>query len=586
MFQNVWFNKKIYTKTNCVNPKSCQSDFITSDKIKYVCPLFYDEHCLECSAPACYKSCKHYKSRKDTACVRLDYGIKHLPHNNLLWNVKLKFRDWGKLESRINKGSISVKEIHSLDRKDRLISIIFKIFCSIFQSKTYSFSQKLDGLRRKKYASLNSKTPFATDFLFQYHYNGTNNFNLIFEITDKTNSTIYKNVFNVTNGFGQELLKLPFSLPEGGLVRLFPENNLTEELQIFAADFIELKDSIPQTPNKKIKCVAWDLDNTIWNGILIESDPKTLKLKENVLDTIKNFDQRGIIQIIVSKNDLENVLPVLEQLGIKDYFVYVFANWNPKSSNIYFAAKNLNINIDTFALIDDSDFERGEVSSALPYVRTYKETDLESLLTLPEFNLPITEKSTNRRLSYIQEAKRRKIQTEFSGDNSEFIKKCNLQIVLTEIKNQLQFDRSLELITRTNQLNLSAHRYTKTEFEELLKDGSSQNLILYAKDKFGDYGQVAFIHLTENKDNIIITEFAMSCRVAAKYVENALFAFLLSKYKKDIILSGVKTERNVVLISSFLKAGFTDNCDEKNIRLTHSANESIRHSDIVTILYK
>lgn len=586
MFQNVWFNRKKYIKSHSANPNNLPPDFIITDKIKYIRPIFYDEHCLECSAPACYKSCPHYIKRKDSACVRLDYGIKHLKSNELLWNVKVKFRGWGKLEARINKGSLPVKKLHALNNRDKFVTNCFKLFCSVFQPNTYSFNQKFDGLRRKKYAEIHQASTFVNDFLFQYYYGGEKQFNLFFEITDKDNSVIYKTAFNIGHGYGQEILKLDFPLPEGGLVRLFPENNLTEELQIFAADFVQFNSTVPSVPNKKIKCVAWDLDNTVWDGILIEANPEELKLRKDVLDTIKELDKRGIIQIIISKNDRENVLPVLERLEIKDYFVYVFANWNAKSSNLFYAARKLNINIDTFALIDDSAFERSEVSTTLPCVRVYDENSLSTLVSLPEFDSPITDESAHRRLSYIQEISRKQIQNEFMGDNTAFIKSCELIITISHIKTQTEFDRSLELIKRTNQLNLSARRYSEEEFKELLDKTSGNALIIYAKDNFGDYGQVAFIYLSEQCDRILITEFAMSCRVAAKYVENALFSLLRDKYKKEIRLYGIKTDRNGVLVSSLLKAGFRDESDAQNISLILKADEVIKNSDIVKTDFK
>lgn len=587
MFQNAWFNKKKYLSDAArVDGISKPSGLITVDKIKYVRPVFYDEHCLECSAPACYKTCPHYVRRNDGACVRFDYGIKHLPTKELLWNVKLKFRGWGKLEARINKGSLSVKDIRKLDRSDKLIADCFKTFCSVFQHETYSYNRKYDGIRRKKYASLASASAYANDFLFQCYYEGEKSFNLIFEITNADNSVIFKSAFNVKQGYNQELLKLDFAVPEGGLVRLFPENNLSEELQIFAADFVQLYDDIPQKTSEKLKCVAWDLDNTIWEGILIESDPDSLSLRENVIDVIKELDRRGIIQIVVSKNDRAAVLPVLERLGIKDYFVYVFANWSPKSSNLFYAARMLNINIDTFALIDDSRFEREEVTYQLPCVRTYEEASLTDFLTLPEFSLPITEESAHRRLSYIQEMSRKQIKDEFMGDNVEFIRNCGLQINISHIENQTQFERSLELIKRTNQLNLSAHRYTEEEFKTLLADDGAEAFVVYAKDKFGDYGQVAFLYLRNTADKLLVTEFAMSCRVAAKYVENALFAFLHEKYGKPIELVGVKTDRNGVLISSISKAGFVDNSADKKICLVLENTTVISNSDVVKVEFQ
>ena len=408
----------------------------------------------------------------------------------------------------------------------------------------------------------------------------------MFEITDADNTVIYKSSFGIKQGFNEELLKLDFVAPEGGLVRLFPENNLTEELQIFAADFVQLHNSIPQKPNEKIKCIAWDLDNTVWNGILIESDPDSLELRDEVLNVIKELDRRGIIQIVESKNDRAAVLPVLERLGIKDYFVYVFANWSPKSSNLFYAARMLNINIDTFALIDDSQFERGEVSYQLPCVRTYEETDLAALLSLPELSLPITEESAHRRLSYIQEVSRKQIKDEFAGDNVEFIKNCGLQITISHIENETQFKRSLELIKRTNQLNLSARRYSEDEFRTLIGDESAEAVIVYASDKIGDYGQVAFIYMRDTGEKLLVTEFAMSCRVAAKYVENALFAYLREKYKKQVVLEGIKTDRNGVLISAITKAGFDDRGDDKNINLVLHFDKKIKNFDVVKVEFR
>ena len=37
--------------------------------------------------------------------------------------------------------------------------------------------------------------------------------------------------------------------------------------------------------DKKIKCVVWDLDNTLWKGILSEGDE--IVINDNVLDVIK-----------------------------------------------------------------------------------------------------------------------------------------------------------------------------------------------------------------------------------------------------------------------------------------------------------
>ncbi len=40
---------------------------------------------------------------------------------------------------------------------------------------------------------------------------------------------------------------------------------------------------------QKIKCVIWDLDNTIWDGVL--SEDKEVKLNDNIKEIIEELDK-------------------------------------------------------------------------------------------------------------------------------------------------------------------------------------------------------------------------------------------------------------------------------------------------------
>lgn len=42
---------------------------------------------------------------------------------------------------------------------------------------------------------------------------------------------------------------------------------------------------------KNIKCVVWDLDNTLWNGVLSEGDP--VEPDNAALELIRELDRRG-----------------------------------------------------------------------------------------------------------------------------------------------------------------------------------------------------------------------------------------------------------------------------------------------------
>jgi hypothetical protein len=79
------------------------------------------------------------------------------------------------------------------------------------------------------------------------------------------------------------------------------------------------------TPKKKksIKLVVWDLDNTLWNGTLLEGD--SVQLRAGIRELLTLFDQRGILQAAWNK---------LEELGVSEYFLYPQINWSAKAGNI------------------------------------------------------------------------------------------------------------------------------------------------------------------------------------------------------------------------------------------------------------
>ena len=52
---------------------------------------------------------------------------------------------------------------------------------------------------------------------------------------------------------------------------------------------------------QSIKCVVWDLDNTLWNGVLLEDGH--VSLRAGVVDIIKTLDSRGILNSIASKKN-------------------------------------------------------------------------------------------------------------------------------------------------------------------------------------------------------------------------------------------------------------------------------------------
>ena len=114
-----------------------------------------------------------------------------------------------------------------------------------------------------------------------------------------------------------------------------------------------------QTVNKFIKCVIWDLDDTLWHGTLLEDSHITLRA--GVVDIIKTLDTRGIWQSLASKNDAALARAKLQECGLAEYFLYPQINWQSKVRSIELIATSINIGLDAIAFIDDQAFERDEV---------------------------------------------------------------------------------------------------------------------------------------------------------------------------------------------------------------------------------
>ena len=66
------------------------------------------------------------------------------------------------------------------------------------------------------------------------------------------------------------------------------------------------------------KCVVWDLDNTLWDGICLEGD---VHMRPEVRAVVNELDQRGIIHSIASRNEEKVALKVLNDNRLIHFFV-------------------------------------------------------------------------------------------------------------------------------------------------------------------------------------------------------------------------------------------------------------------------
>ncbi len=570
------------------NKKKLPSNF-NLENVNKISLLNWEEHCIECAAPSCYTSCSLYEKREDLKCVRIKNGLVRDYNYNGLFNygISCEFRKWGKLETVISPIMLSKMQLNLIITLDSLFSNLIYLFSKSIKIFLPDF-KILRGyvfIKNKIFSKIKYKTDKIKPdyFILECYSNEKYEIKLLIQVN--TNKKIlFSEIRTIQNGCNSFLIPYNnFNISYLEETRIFVSPiNSTPKIIFTWLDLVSVDkkfnfinyDNIKIS--EKIKCVAWDLDNTLWDGVLIEDGVENLKVNYNAINIIKNLDERGIINTIVSKNTYDEVIPFLHKLNIFDYFVYPAINWGQKSENLKQIANKLNIGLDTIVFIDDNIREREEVKINLPMVRVFDDKQIDFILDLPEFDVPITEMSKVRRLSYLIEEKRDELREKYSNNYNEYIKNLNIILNLSKIDSEEKKLRCYELLSRSNQLNLSTNRYTLNEYEGLLNSNSHICLCFYSEDKFGDYGLIGFLSAKIENNSFNIIDFVISCRVAKKKIENAMITSLLGiinslKLKKLNAVLKI-TSKNKPISDVFNDLPFSRNLIDENTIL-YSIND-------------
>jgi FkbH-like protein len=568
--------------------------------------LSWTEHCIECAVPDCYTLCPLFVSRRDRKCARFKNGISPNPKYPGLFpfGAEIEFRRWGKLESSFGFGSVKPQDARWLDRIDRGFLRLIRPVSSLLRGLNPHL--RINGaytvLRERLLQIITHRRKDEFDeFLIEAWNLQSQPVRLVVECWQQGPRFRTSILLNP----GRTIQRIPAASMNidlygaFGMVRVYPDNDAEAHIVFSWLDFVRYEQPLERGEAagisgamvpvaSKVKCVIWDLDQTIWDGILGEQEADGVVLRPEVRRTIMVLEQRGILQSIVSKNDHETAWRVLERLGVAHLFLSPKINWQPKSANVHRIVTDLNIGVDSCAFIDDSAFERAEVAHELPGIRVFADSDVSTLLARPEFDVPVTEESRRRRAFYRAESERKQQAVPYGDRYEAFLRTCEMKAILFRPSEPEHVERCLELLHRSNQLNLSTYRYTREELAQLLERRDALCICTSASDRFGDYGIVGFASLVISKEGIVLKDFVLSCRVAQKKLENAWFHWLAGTARASgytwIRAPYAKTSRNSVLLYAMLEAGFVETMkNEAGSVLELDCEVNPPGSDIVSI---
>jgi FkbH-like protein len=335
-----------------------------------------------------------------------------------------------------------------------------------------------------------------------------------------------------------------------------------------------------------IKCVVWDLDNTIWDGILLEDTAVTLR--PGIVNILKTLDERGILHSIASRNDHAAAMSQLAQFGLADYFVYPQINWQAKSHSVAAIAKALNIGLDALAFIDDQPFEREEVAYALPDVLCLDSDLTGEILQMAAFTPRfITADSRQRRQMIVSNMAREAAEASFDGPAESFLAELGMVFTIDQAQ-EADLQRAEELTIRTNQLNATGYTYS---YEELLAFSRSEDhLLLMATltDKFGTYGRIGLTLIEQHPAVWKIKLLLMSCRVMSRGVGSILLSHIMQLARQaGVVLQAefIANDRNRMMFVTYRLAGFQAvQEDDGHYLLQHDLDQIADFPDYVAVI--
>ena len=362
---------------------------------------------------------------------------------------------------------------------------------------------------------------------------------------------------------------------------LYTSNFLLEYVKYIIPIFISAN-------GKMKKALIFDCDNTLWKGILGEDGFDKIEMsfhsKEGAIFAqvqllAKNLARQGVIIGICSKNNVEDVLEVINKhpdmrLNNDDMAIKMI-NWDDKISNLKAIAQDLNIGLDSIIFVDDSDFEINLIRQYLPEVTVLQVP--QDLCSYPSminnisnlfYSISQTTEDSTKIKMYKEESYRKNEQNKFEHIE-DYLSSLNLSVAIY-IDYPKHISRISQLSQKTNQFNLTTYRYTELDINNFIASSQKRVFSFDVRDKFGDYGVTGACIILIDGNKAVIDTFLMSCRIIGRNVEFVFFDELikyLNKIKIEYIEAQyIKTIKNGQVSDFYDHLGFNKISDTEVIK--------------------
>ena len=181
-----------------------------------------------------------------------------------------------------------------------------------------------------------------------------------------------------------------------------------------------------------------------------------------------------------------------------------------------------------------------------------------------------TEEDRSRCGMYKANAARMELQ-QATTDIGSYLQSLRMRMTAAPI-DHLSLARVTQLISKTNQFNLTTVRLSEAEVCAKVRDPRFVTLQVRLADRFGDNGVIAVMMARVNGEEAVVEEWLMSCRVLGRRVEeaclNALVEACSASGARRLIGLYRPTKKNTMVRGMYASLGF--------MRLAEEADGSSR----------
>lgn len=287
------------------------------------------------------------------------------------------------------------------------------------------------------------------------------------------------------------------------------------------------------------KCLVFDLDNTLWGGVVGDDSVEGLVLGEGsavgeahlaLQRYAKRLKERGVILAICSKNDsaiAEAAFNDHPEMFLRRSDVSAFvANWQDKAENLKTIAAQLNIGLDSLVFVDDNPVERARIRQSLPMVAVP-----ELPKDIANYVRCLTDAGYFEAVAFTAEDRQRTSQYAANAERQAGLEQSrSLDDFLRDLKMSVTYGRFApadlmrvtQLYNKTNQFNTTTRRYSQEQVAGVASEADSITLQFRLIDKYGDNGLVSAMILRPDPQRLEVFEienWVMSCRVFGRQLE-------------------------------------------------------------------